>query len=206
MAPTIESNTKHSYKPQIHLHAWNALVHRKGTRRSELHSNATFVVHKAVGDNNIDLWTNGSIYLQDLMIGLSPSFKNMKEFLEFTCHSEQGLHGYTKRLRAYYEAPTVGSDAANAKRPVLKLQSLLSTKECHIEQLEAACRVLQERLDKVREEYANTTSMHHQQWQRLAVDYIDLDKTCADLSTQVIEFGLEMDKQWTDHNGKLLEV
>ena len=88
MAPTIESNTKHYYKPQVHLHARYAPVYRRGIRKSELHSNAMFALRKATGDNNIDLWIDGSIYPQDPAIGLSPSFKNVKEFMEFTCHGE----------------------------------------------------------------------------------------------------------------------
>ena len=74
------------------------------------------------------------------MTKIPPSFKNVKEFLEFACHDEQGLHGYIKRLRADCEAPPIGSHAANREKVVLELQFLLSTKECQIEQLEVAYR------------------------------------------------------------------
>ena len=66
---------------------------------------------------------------------------------------------------------------------MLELRSLLSAKECQIEQLEAACRELQHRLHEVREENASTTSMHDLQEQWLAVECIDLGNTCADLRT-----------------------
>ena len=206
MAPTIESNIVHSYKPQVHLHARYAPVHRSGTYKSEVPSDATCVIRRAVGDNDIDLWTDGSIYPQDLATGIPPSFKNMKEFLEFPCHSEQGLHGYTKRLRAYYEVSPVGSTAASTERVVLELQSLLLAKECQIEHLEAVCKESQHRLHEVREEYASTTSMHNLQQQRLVVECNDLGNICADLRTKVLEFGLEMDRQWIANNDKLVEA
>ena len=206
MAPTTENNTVHYYKPQVHLHACYALVHRRGTRKSEVPSNATFAARGAAGDNNIDLWTDGSIYLQDSATGIPSSFKNVKEFLEFACHGEQGLHGYTKRLRAYYEALLVGSAIANTERAVLELQSLLSATECQIEQMEAACRESQQRLHEVREEYVSTTSMHDLQQQWLAAKCIDLGKICADLRTEVLEFGLEMDRRRIAHNDKLVEA
>ena len=150
----------HSYKPQVHLHARYAPMHIRDTHKSDVSSNAKFAARRVVGDNTIDLWTDGSIYPQDPATGIPPSFKNVKEFLKFACHNEQGLHGYTKRLRASCEAPLVGSATANTERVVLELQSLLSAKECEIEQLEVACRESHQRLHEVREKYASTTSIH----------------------------------------------
>ena len=75
----------HNYKPQVHLHICYALVHRRGTCKSEVPSNAMFAAQRAARDNNIDFWTDGSIYLQDSATRIPPSFKNVKEFLEFAC-------------------------------------------------------------------------------------------------------------------------
>ena len=61
-----------------------------------------------------------------------PPFKNVKDFLEFACHGEHGLHGYTKMLRTNFEATLLASIAAITDMTVLKLQSLLSTKEGRI--------------------------------------------------------------------------
>ena len=76
----------YNYKPRGHLHACYAPVHRRGTHKNDVSSNAMCAARRATRDNNINLWTDGSIYPQDLAIGIQPSLKNVKEFLEFACH------------------------------------------------------------------------------------------------------------------------
>ena len=55
MAPTTKKNIVHWYKTQVHLDAHYAPVHRRGTYKSEVPSNAMFAARKAMRDNNIDL-------------------------------------------------------------------------------------------------------------------------------------------------------
>ncbi|KAJ7295247.1 hypothetical protein O6H91_Y204500 [Diphasiastrum complanatum] len=47
---------------------------------------------------NIDLWVDGSIYLNDPATNLCPDFKSVTHLLRYVCEGNSGLLGYCQRL------------------------------------------------------------------------------------------------------------
>ena len=86
------------YIPHFALDTRYAPVMRRGSTQVELCMRSSFPTRRLRGDTNIDLWINGDIYPVDPMTGKPPPIKSLKEFVEFICHGEQGLRGYTQRL------------------------------------------------------------------------------------------------------------
>ena len=50
------------------------------------------------GATNIDLWLDGNLYPIDPVTGKPPQFHRVKSYLEFLCHGESGLLGYSRHL------------------------------------------------------------------------------------------------------------
>lgn len=57
-----------------------------------------FCAHRSAGATNIDLWVDGEIYPRDPCTRVSPTFRTIKQCLEFICLGEDGLLGFCKRL------------------------------------------------------------------------------------------------------------
>ena len=61
---------------------------------------------------NIDLWTDGSFYPIDPMLGSTPAFYNITSLLRFAADGFAGLLGYTMHL-------TAASDVLRLERHIL---------------------------------------------------------------------------------------
>ena len=83
---------------------------------------------------------DGSIYLADPTTGVAPSFKNLKQLINFCCHGESGLLGYTQNLG--------NSDAGE----IARLRQVMTRERIHAsivtEQLLEECGNLQRRLEE----------------------------------------------------------
>ena len=89
------SNT---YIPSVRLSSRYALVIKRGVVLDDQSSRASFPTRRANGEIHIDLWVDGGLYPMDPATNSPPCFSTTKEYLEFLCHGEQGMLGYTKRL------------------------------------------------------------------------------------------------------------
>ena len=89
------SNT---YIPSVRLSSRYAPVIKRGVVLDDQSSRASFPTRRANGETHIDLWIDGGLYPMDPATNSPPCFSTTKEYLEFLCHSEQGMLGYTKRL------------------------------------------------------------------------------------------------------------
>ena len=63
-------------------------------------SRSTFPAKRRVGDTNIDLWLDGSIYPLDHRTRKRPKFDSLKGLLEFVGDGENGLFGYVQSLHS----------------------------------------------------------------------------------------------------------
>ena len=88
------------YIPQIQLAGKYAPLIRHGKTFDTQASRSSFAARRAAGDTNIDLWVDGRLYSVDPATQMPPTFRSTKEYLEFLCNGEQGMLGYTKRLKA----------------------------------------------------------------------------------------------------------
>lgn len=59
---------------------------------------------------NIDLWVDGRIYPQNPTTKISPSFRSLRELLEFDCARETELLQYTKLLASSSNGHGIGSE------------------------------------------------------------------------------------------------
>ena len=117
MALRDVTNTCTKYIPQIQLAAKYAPLIRRGKSLEVQACRSSFPEKRAAGDTHIDLWVDGRLYPDDPDTKCPPRFSTTKEYLEFLCHGESGMLGYTKHLKA------LGSDSS--LRPIV--QSLESS-------------------------------------------------------------------------------
>ena len=155
-----------SYVPQVALDACYAPIIRRGSLRSERPCPSTFPARRAAGDTNIDLWTDGSIYPVDPDSGKPPPFRTLKECLQFICHGELGLHGYTCRLEL---GPQGGPH-----RSVLEMRCRLLQEEVNEGRGEAAVSI--ERLDRCKD-LENTCMELRAELQAIREEMDDKEKT-----------------------------
>jgi hypothetical protein len=111
------------YDPHVSLDGIYAPLVKKGMHLQVHCSPTKFAAKRAQGCVNIDLWLNGSIYHRDPQAGVAPPFRNLKSFLEFCCHGESGLHGYTKALSQIGRAEVVALEEHVHKLQEAAIQS-----------------------------------------------------------------------------------
>ena len=73
-------------------------VVKKGVRIDQQPLRAEFPALRDSGATNIDLWLDDNLYPIDPVTGKPPQFHTVKSYLEFLCHGESGLLGYSKHL------------------------------------------------------------------------------------------------------------
>ena len=83
-------------------------------------SKSEFPLRREAGGTNIDLWTDGSIYPQDLVIGKPPPFRSMSVLLEYVGDGKRGLYSYVKKLCS--ADATVGFNLSEALREIQSLR------------------------------------------------------------------------------------
>jgi hypothetical protein len=104
MAARDSVRSERKYEPHLLLDAEYALLIKKGVGLHLQCSISEFPYKRLLGWKNIDLWVDGTVYLVNPITGVCPWFRNLKGLLEFVCHGEDGLLGYTKALgRAWLE-------------------------------------------------------------------------------------------------------
>ena len=123
------SNISANYSLQVKLDLKYALVIKRGVLLERQSNRSSFPVRKAVGENHIDLWVNGTLYPVDPLTNSPPCFTTMK-YLEFLCHGKEGMLGYTKCLNVG-GGESNGSNVAKppqySKQMVMELQSKVSS-------------------------------------------------------------------------------
>ena len=96
---TVEAlRSERRYEPHVSLDPEYAPLIRRGVPLHLQCSSKEFPVKRLLGCKNVDLWVDRSLYPRDPVSGVSPSFRNLKGLVEFCCHGESGLLGYTKNL------------------------------------------------------------------------------------------------------------
>ena len=134
-----------------------------GSKQVELRMRSSFPARRCLGDTNIDLWTDGDIYLVDPLIGKPPPLKTLKQFIEFICHGEQGLQGYTYKLMYHCVHG-------------------LTPRE---EDMEMQCRQLSEEVLLLRGKAVANNSRVAQDLQMERMRCVDLEKPCTDLRAEI---------------------
>lgn len=135
-----------NYAVQISMDKKYTPVIRKGRIIEEQVSRSSFPTRRAAGETHIDLWVDGSLYPPDPATNSPPEFKTTKQYLEFLCHGESGMLGYTKRLKI----AGLNSDGSTRWRPMAEsLQSTVTLLEervrgyeNEIQQLRSQCNQL----------------------------------------------------------------
>jgi hypothetical protein len=61
-------------------------------------SKSEFPLRREAGGTNIDLWTDGSVYPQDLVTGKPLPFRSVSELLEYVGDGKRGLYNYVENL------------------------------------------------------------------------------------------------------------
>lgn len=87
-----------SYTMAVALDGKFTPVVKKGVRLDEQLSKSEFPALRDSGATNIDLWVDGNLYPTDPVTRKPPEFRTVKSLVEFVCHGESGLLGYTKKL------------------------------------------------------------------------------------------------------------
>ena len=176
------------YIPQIQLAGKYAPLIRHGKTFDTQASGISFAAKRAAGDTNIDLWVDGRLYPVDPATQMPPTFRSTKEYLEFLCNSEQGMLGYTKRLKA-------GEDAQAMERMILTLQSKVTGYEAEIQQL----RVLSERLEVLTSNMTTATNEDAIGRQKLCSDVEALEARCSELVAMLTQREHDRVVESTDH-------
>lgn len=132
MALSDVTNTCSSYIPQIKLPSKCAPLIRRGKSLDTQASRSSFPLRRARGESNIDLWVDGRIWPIDPRTEEPPSFRSTKDYLEFLCEGENGMLGYTKRLKT-------GGSVQELESRVSTLQGLVAEYEGQIQHLRNLC-------------------------------------------------------------------
>lgn len=175
------TNVGGSYAVQIPMDKKYAPVIRKGRIIEEQESRSSFPAWRAAAETHIDLWVDGSLYPVDPTTNSPPQFKTTKQYLEFLCHGESGMLGYTKRLK------TAVTDSDTSIRWRLENESLQSIVrsleekvigyENEIQQLQSQCQQLHVEVATM----STASACHMEERQQLESDVKTLENTCLEL-------------------------
>lgn len=155
-----------TYVPSVRLASIYAPVIKRGRIIDERSSRAGFAARRSNGDKNIDLWVDGSLYPVDPATSLHPCFSTLKEYLEFLCHGEGGMLGYTKRL---------GS-------AVTSLQSTVRGYESDIQCLRQQHEECRRHIDNL----TSTASLLGHERERLISELVNSEATCTELRISLL--------------------
>lgn len=184
-------NTTGGCIPQIHMDARYLPLVRRGSRLDGQASRSSFAERRARGETHIDLWIDGALYPEDPATKRTPCFNTLKQFLQFLCHGEDGLLGYTKRLRDI--VPPSGS--------VDRIQSTTSLENCVISLEKELARHEQDsiRLRQQRDQFqvearvmATSAAFEVLERQRLQIEVARLETMCVQLKAIVAENSLSI--------------
>ena len=103
------------------------------------------------GRKNIDLWTDGSFYPIDPMLGTAPAFYNITSLLCFAADGYTGLLGYTMHLTATSDLLRLERQFLQQENEALKksLQEMRELQKC-LEEKSKIIKNLETRLAKVK--------------------------------------------------------
>jgi hypothetical protein len=99
MALRDVTNLSSNYFVQIQLEVKYAPLIRCRKSLQEQVPKSSFSERREAGETNIDLWIDGRLYPVDPSTESPPPFRTTKQYLEFLCHGEMDMLGYTKRLK-----------------------------------------------------------------------------------------------------------
>lgn len=170
--------------PQIKLHPKYAPLIRRGQRLENQASPESFAERRAASETNIDLWTDGRLYTVDPATRTPPSFRTTKQYMEYLCEGENGMLGYTKRLRSGSVSidRTIGQHSGEQMADcVSRLQSEVSSHERCILQLRAQCDELHVQMSSM----SDAEARHREERLQLEADVKALEITCAGLRVLV---------------------
>lgn len=169
------------YAMQISMDKKYAPAIRKGRIIEEQASRSSFPTRRAAGETHIDLWIDGSLYPPDPATDSPPEFTTTKQYLEFLCHGESGMLGYTKRLKI------AGSDSdGNMRwRPIAdSLQSIVRSLEERVRGYENETQQLQSQCHQLHVEVrtmSTAEACHIEERQQLESDVKTLESACLEL-------------------------
>ena len=176
MALRDVTNTCGNYIPQVQLESKYAPLIQRGKSLDAQASKNSFSERREAGETNIDLWVDGHLYPVDPATECSPPFSNTKQYLEFLCHGEMGMLGYTKRLKAMLDSrwqPIVHS----LEHRVSTFGSQVIGYEHDIQQLWILCQQLQAESRNM----TTAASSYEEDRQRLVLRVSLLETTCCEL-------------------------
>ena len=169
MALRDVSNKAGVYVPSVSLDCKYSPLIKRGRHVDEQCKKFEFASLRNSGSTNIDLWVDGGIYPTDPLTGVPPPFRNTKSCLEFVCHGECGLLGYTKRL--------ADSNIHDVERNV-EVERILGHCQVQTRLLESSVRSLQHELGAVR-------GAHAKLQEEMIEDTKVLEATCGSLRQEL---------------------
>lgn len=162
----ITNTNNGSYIPQVKLNSRYAPVIKRGVLLENQDSRANFATRRAAGETHIDLWIDGGLYPMDPATNSPPCFNTTKTYLEFLCHGDGGMLGYTKRL-----------SGAGMNGTLMDLQSTIQVYEEDIRRLQEECEVQR----GIVESMSQSTTELVQERNRLQSEVGNLEATCEEL-------------------------
>ena len=103
------------------------------------------------GKKNIDLWTDGTLYPIDPMLGSAPAFFNITSLLRFAADGYAGLLGYTMHITAASDILRLERQFLQQENDALKknLQEMSELQKC-LEEKSKIIKNLENRLARVK--------------------------------------------------------
>ena len=186
MALRDVTNTTGGYIPQIHMDAKYLPLVRRGTRIDYHATRSSFARRRARGKTHIDLWTDGALYPEDPATKCAPEFRNLKQILQFICHGDDGLLGYTRRLRD--RVPACGG--VDQVHTTVALENCIVSLERELarqEQISIRLQADRDQLHAQAQMMASAAALDAQERQQLHHDVGRLESECAELRATVAE-------------------
>lgn len=137
-----------------------------------------FPAKRSAGDTNIDLWTDGALYLENPITKKAPLFRDLRGLLCFVGDGANGLLGYANSLSS-------ANESTQQCEELVKLAELLTEAKCRVEakfELERATH----QLDRDQfQQYVSVLDTCHQDTNSATHAYIQRLKT--DISSHITE-------------------
>lgn len=99
MAP-LENITNKKRKFDLHVRLHEDYAACRGAYRNDV-DKRTMETFRGEGRKNVDLWVDGSMYPNDPLTRMPPTFQTLTTFMSFVGDGNNGLLGYCKRLCLY---------------------------------------------------------------------------------------------------------
>lgn len=171
------------YTPNVTLHSRFSPLIKRGRPLHEQVSRLEFPAYRSRGATNMDLWVDGGIYPADPLTSAPPTFRSLKQFLEFICLGEGGMLGYCNRLLA------VGS---GLERPNGELEEELRASQFQNATMTRTNAILRAQLEESQSKLQlalDSVNVQCLERERLAADFKDLERHHSELTEIVTVLG-----------------